>query len=116
MARLLIVEPEANFHTLFDAALAQAGYVALEAANSYEGRLAADAVCRADVRRDRRAPTRARLLIVEPATQFHAFFRAVLVEEGYVVTAVVPHAAGRPTADGAGQADVRRDIRYVVVS
>ena len=38
MARLLIVEPEADFHTLFDAALAQAGYVAVEAANSYEGR------------------------------------------------------------------------------
>ena len=37
MARLLIVKPETSFHTLF-----QAGYVAIEAANSYEGQPAAD--------------------------------------------------------------------------
>ena len=58
MARLLIVEPEADFHTLFDAALAQAGYVAVEAANSYEGPPAAEAVCLASVTRGRRAPGR----------------------------------------------------------
>ncbi len=115
MVRRLIVEPEDDFHTLFGAALAQAGYVAIEAANSYEGLPVADAVCRAAVRRAKRAPTRARLLIVEPAAQFHAFFRAVLVQEGYVVTAAVPHAAGRLAADAAGQADVWRDIRYLVV-
>ena len=49
MARLLIVEPEADFHALFDAALAQAGYVAVEAANSYEGRRRREAVCLASV-------------------------------------------------------------------
>ena len=53
MARLLIVEPEADFHTLFDAALAQAGYVAVEAANSYEGPPAADTARRAETRRPR---------------------------------------------------------------
>ena len=42
MARLLIVKPEASFHTLFHAVLAQAGYVAIEAANGYEGRPVAD--------------------------------------------------------------------------
>ena len=108
MARLLIVEPEADFHTLFDAALAQAGYVAVEAANSYEGP-AAEAVCLAAVTRDRRAPGRAPLLLVEAAAQFHAFFRDVLVQEGYVVTAAVHSAAGQPAAN------VRRGIRYLVV-
>jgi hypothetical protein len=109
MARLLIVEPEADFHTLFDAALAQAGYVAVEAANSYEGQPAADAVCLAAVTRNRRAPRRAPLLLVEAAAQFHAFFRDVLDQEGYVVTAAVHSAAGQPAAA------VRRDIRYLVV-
>ena len=113
MARLLIVEPEDDFHTLFDAALAQAGYVAIEAANSYEGRPAA-AVCRADVTTDMREPSLADMLIVERERQFHAFFRDVLAQEGYVVTEAVTSYEGRPAA--AGQADVRRDIRYVVVS
>ena len=109
MARLLIVEPEADFHTLFDAALAQAGYVAVEAANSYEGQPAADAVCLAAVTRNRRAPRQAPLLLVEAAAQFHAFFRDVLDQEGYVVTAAVHSAAGQSAAA------VRRDIRYLVV-
>ena len=105
MARLLIVEPEADFHTLFDAALAQAGYMAVEAANSYEGPPAADATGLATGTRARRAP----LLLVEAAAQFHAFFRDVLVQEGYVVTAAVHSAAGQPAAN------VRRGIRYLVV-
>ena len=109
MARLLIVEPEADFHTLFDAALAQAGYVAVEAANSYEGPPAAEAVCLASVTRGRRASGRPPLLLVEAAAQFHAFFRDVLVQEGYVVTAAVHSAAGQPAAN------VRRGIRYLVV-
>jgi DNA-binding response OmpR family regulator len=109
MARLLIVEPEADFHALFDAALAQAGYVAVEAANSYEGQPAMDAVCRAAVTRGRRGPVRAPLLVVEAAAQFHAFFRDVLAQEGYVVTAAVHSAAGQTAAD------VRRGIRYLVV-
>ena len=108
MARLLIVEPEADFHTLFDAALAQAGYVAVEAANSYEGP-AAEAVCLASVTRGRRASGRPPLLLVEAAAQFHAFFRDVLVQEGYVVTAAVHSAAGQPAAN------VGRGIRYLVV-
>jgi hypothetical protein len=107
MARLLIVKPEVSFHTLFHTVLAQAGYVAIEAANSYEGRPAADMVCLADGRRERRAPTRARLLIVEAATQFHAFFCEVLAQEGYLVTEAVHRAAG--LADG------RMGLRYLVV-
>ena len=57
MARLLIVEPEADFHALFDAALAQAGYVAVEAANSYEAG-GGGSRCLASVTRGRRAPGR----------------------------------------------------------
>ena len=108
MARLLIVEPEADFHTLFDAALAQAGYVAVEAANSYEGHGGGSGV--PGVRHTGSAGVRAApLLLVEAAAQFHAFFRDVLVQEGYVVTAAVHSAAGQPAAN------VRRDIRYLVV-
>src|SRR5262245_45539091 len=73
MARLLIIKPEAYFHTLCHTVLTQAGYVAIEAANTYEGRPAADVVCLADGRLDRRAPARARLLIVDAETQFHTF-------------------------------------------
>jgi DNA-binding response OmpR family regulator len=116
MARLLIVEPEADFHTFFDAALAQAGYVALEAANSYAGRPSADTVCVADGTRDRREPVRARLLMVEAEAQFHPFFCDVLAYKGYVVTVAVTSDAGRPAADTADQVDVRRDIRYLVIS
>jgi len=54
MARYLIVKPEASFHTLFHAALALAGYVAIDATNSYEGRPAADVACLADSRMDLR--------------------------------------------------------------
>jgi hypothetical protein len=109
MARLLIVAPAADFHTLFDAALAQAGYVVVEAANSYEGPPAADAVGRATGPRARRGPGRAPLLLVEATAQFHAFFRDVLAQEGYVVTTAVPSVAGQTAAD------VRRGIRYLVV-
>jgi hypothetical protein len=42
MARLLVIEPEEYFHTLFQEVLAQASYVAPEAVNSYEGSPAAD--------------------------------------------------------------------------
>ena len=109
MARLLIVAPEADFHPLFAAALAQAGYVAVEAANSYEGGPTADAARRTETRRPRRGPGRADLLLVEATAQFDAFFRDVLAQEGYRVTAVGPRSAEHPTAD------VRRDIRYLVV-
>jgi hypothetical protein len=112
MARLLIVKPETSFHTLFHIVLAQAGYVAIEAANSYEGRPAVDVVCLADGRRDRQAPRRACLLIVEAAAQFHAFFCEVLAQAGYVVTEAVNSDAGRPAA---GLADAMRALRYVVV-
>ena len=54
MARLLIVQPEPSFHTLFRIVLAQAGYVAIEAANSYEGQPAADTAGLADSRIGRR--------------------------------------------------------------
>jgi DNA-binding response OmpR family regulator len=113
MARLLIVEPEDYFHTLFQAVLAQAGYVAVEAANSYEGQLVVDAVCRSDVMRDIREPALAHLLIVEAEAQFHAFFCGVLAQEGYVVTEA--SAAELAAADAAGLEDVRRDLRYLVV-
>ena len=109
MARLLIVAPEADFHSLFAAALAQAGYVAVEAANSYEGPPAADTARRAETRRVRRTSRRAHLLLVEATAQFDAFFRDVLAQEGYVVTAVVHRSAEQPATD------VRRDIRYLVV-
>ena len=109
MARLLIVAPAADFHTLFDAALAQAGYVVVEAANSYEGPPAADAARRAGTRRSRRAPGGAPLLLVEATAQFDAFFRDILAQEGYVVTEAVYSSAEHPTAD------VRRDIRYLVI-
>jgi hypothetical protein len=115
MARLLIVKPAASFHILFHAGLAQAGYVAIEAANSYEGRPAADVVCLGDGRRDRRTPARARLLIVEAAAQFHALFCEVLAQEGYVVTEAVHRAAGLAAADAAGRADGRMGLRYLVV-
>ena len=116
MARLLIVAPEDDFHTLFDDVLAQAGYVAVAAANSYEGRPAADAAYRADTTRALRAPALGRLLLVEPAAQFLAFFRDVLAQTGYVALAAVPSAAGLAAADAAGRADGRRDIRYLVIS
>ena len=87
MARLLIVEPKGSFHALFAVALAQAGYIAIEAANSYEGWPAADVAYRADGWRSRR--TSASLLLVEAAAQFHTFFRDILVQEGYVVTTAV---------------------------
>ena len=109
MARLLIVEPEDDFHTLFQAVLAQAGYVAVEAANSYEGQLVVDAVCRSDLMRDIREHAPAYLLIVEAEAQFHAFFRDVLAQEGYVVTEAVT------SVTELAAADVRRDIRYLVV-
>ena len=115
MARLLIVEPEDYFHTLFQAVLAQAGYVAVEAANSYEGQLAVDAVCRSDVMRDIRGPALAHLLIVKAEAQFHAFFCGVLAQEGYVVTEAVTSVAELAAVDAAGLADVRRDLRYLVV-
>ena len=115
MARLLIVEPEDDFHTLFQAVMAQAGYVAVEAANSYEGQLVVDAVCQSDVMRDIREPTLAHLLIVEAEAQFHAFFCGVLAQEGYVVTEAVTSVAELAAVDAAGLADVRRDLRYLVV-
>lgn len=115
MARLLIVEPEDYFHTLFQAVLAQTGYVAVEAANSYEGQLVVDAVCRSDVMRDIREPALAHLLIVEAEAQFHAFFCGVLAQEGYVVTEAVTSVAELAAVDAAGLADVRRDLRYLVV-
>jgi DNA-binding response OmpR family regulator len=43
MALMLIVEPEASLRTLIYEALAQEGYVVIEAANSYEGLVAGDA-------------------------------------------------------------------------
>ena len=52
MARLLIVAPEDDFHTLFDDVLAQAGYVAVEAVPSAAGLAAADAAGQADGRWD----------------------------------------------------------------
>jgi hypothetical protein len=109
MARLLIVTPEADFRPLFAAAMAQAGYVAVEAANSYEGQPAADTARRAETRRPRRAPGRAHLLLVEATAQFDAFFRDVLAQEGYVVTAAVQRSA-EPLA-----ADAPPDIRYLVI-
>ena len=42
MARLLVIEPDEYFHTLFQEVLAQASYIAPEAVNSYEGSPAAD--------------------------------------------------------------------------
>jgi hypothetical protein len=116
MARLLIVKPEAYFYTIFHAVLAQAGYVAIEAANSYEGRPAADVVCLADGRLDRRAPAPARLLIVEAAAQFHDIFCEVLIQEDYVVTEAVSRSAGLAVTDAAGLADGRLGLRYLVVS
>src|SRR2546427_4556658 len=86
MARLLIVQPEPSFHTLFRSVLAQAGDVAIEAANSYEGQPAADVACLTDGKLTRRAPAPARRLIVEAAAQFHAFFCEGLAQEGYGVT------------------------------
>jgi CheY-like chemotaxis protein len=115
MARLLIVEPEDDFHTLFQAVLAQAGYVTVEAANSYEGQLVVDTVCRSNVMRDIREPPLAHLLIVEAEAQFHAFFCGVLAQEGYVVTEAVTSVAELAVVDAAGLADVRRDLRYLVV-
>jgi hypothetical protein len=115
MARLLVVGPEDYFHTLFQAVLAQAGYVAVEAANSYEGQLVVDAVCRSDVMRDIREPTLAPLLIVEAEAQFHAFFCGVLAQEGYAVTEAVTSVAELAAADAAGLEDVRRNLRYLVV-
>lgn len=44
MALMLIVEPEASLRTLIYEALEQEGYVVIEAANSYEGLMAGDAV------------------------------------------------------------------------
>jgi DNA-binding response OmpR family regulator len=114
MARLLIVAPEVAFHTLLDAALAQAGYVAVEAANSYEGWPAADVAYRAAGRRPPRAPARARLLLVDAAAQFDTFFRDVLAQEGYVVTTAVHRTAGWPAANAAARAS-RQDFRYLVV-
>ena len=116
MARLLIVAPEDDFHTLFADVLAQAGYVAVEAANSYEGWPAADAACQVDGTRARQAPALGRLLLVEPAAQFLAFFCDVLAQTGYVAVAAVPSAAGRTATDAAGRADGRRDIRYLVIA
>jgi hypothetical protein len=52
MARLLIVAPEDDFHTLFADVLAQTGYVAVVAVPSAAGRAATDAAGRADGRRD----------------------------------------------------------------
>ena len=57
----------------------------------------------------------ARLLIVEPEEYFHPLFREVLAQEGYVMTAAVHRYAGLPAADAARLADVRMDIRYLVV-
>ncbi len=54
MAHLLIVDPEDYFHTLFQTVLAQASCVAVEAADNYEGLLAAARVCQADGRMDTR--------------------------------------------------------------
>jgi hypothetical protein len=115
MARLLIVKPEASFYTLFQVVRAQAGYVAIEAANSYEGRPSADMMCLADGRLDRRAPTRSRLLIVDAEAQFQAFFCEVLAQAGYLVTEAVSRSAGLAVADAAGLADGRMDLRYLVV-
>ena len=112
MARLLIVEPKGSFHALFAVALAQAGYIAIEAANSYEGWPAADVAYRADGWRSRR--TSASLLLVEAAAQFHTFFRDILAQEGYVVTTAVHRTAGWPAANAAARAS-RQDFRYLVV-
>jgi hypothetical protein len=109
MARLLIVAPEADFHSIFAAALAQAGYVAVEAANSYEGSPVADVARRAGVRRSRRTLRPAPLLLVEATGQFDAFFRDILVQEGYVVTEAVHSSAEHSAGDVGG------DIRYLVV-
>ena len=54
MARLLIVQPEVSFHPLFHTVRAQAGYIAIAAANRYEGPPAADVAGLADGRRDLR--------------------------------------------------------------
>ena len=110
MARLLVIEPEEYFHTLFQEVLAQASYVAPEAVNSYEGSPAADVA----VTRDIREPSTAHLLIHEPEAQFLAF-RVVLAQEGYVVTAAVHSYAGRPATDSVWRADVMMDIQYLVV-
>ena len=115
MARLLIAKPEVSFHTLFHAVLAQAGYVAIEAANSYEGRPAADVACLAGGRLGRRAPAQAPLLIVDAEAQFQAFFCEVLAQAGYLVTEAVSRSAGLAVADAAGLADGRMDLRYLVV-
>jgi hypothetical protein len=115
MARLFIVAPADDFHTLFDDVLAQAGYIAVEAANSYEGRPTANMVCRADGPRALPAPALRRLLLVEPAAQFLAFFRDVLAQAGYVALEAVPSEAGRAAANAAGRAGGRWDIRYLVI-
>ena len=114
MVGLLIVQPEPSFHTLFRIVLAQAGYVAIEAANSYEGQPAADVAGLTEGKLTRRAPARASLLIVEAAAQFHAFFCEVLAQEGYVVTEAVHREAGL-AADAAGLTDDRIDLRYLIV-
>jgi DNA-binding response OmpR family regulator len=115
MARLLIVEPEAYVRALLDDALAQAGFVAVEAANRYEGLPAGEAACLADGLRDLWGPARARLLLVEAEAQFLTFFQAVLEQEGYVVTTTVPSAVGLPAVDTACLADVMLDIQYLVI-
>jgi hypothetical protein len=42
-----------------------------------------------------RETSMARLLLVEPAAQFLAFFRGVLTQTGSVAVAAVPNAGGR---------------------
>ena len=56
-----------------------------------------------------------RLPLVNPGAQFLAFFRDALAQAGSVGTAAVTSSTGRPAAV-AGQADVRLDIRYLIVS
>jgi len=111
MARLLIVGPEDYFHTLFQAALAQAGYAAVEAANSYEGLSAADAACLADGTMELGEPERARLLLVEAEAQFLVFFRDVLEQEGYVVSQTVYSSGGLLATEAVCLADGSLDIR-----
>ena len=56
-----------------------------------------------------------RLLLVDQVAPFRAFFRDALAQAGSVVTAAVTSSPGRPAA-AAGQADVRLDIRSLIVS
>ena len=115
MARLLIVAPEADFHTLFADVLAQAGYVAVEAANSYEGRPAADAARRADGRGPGGGPHGPTCSWSKRRHGSSPSSVTSWPRMGYVGVGGGPQRGRMDATDPAGRADGRRDIRYLVV-